>query len=187
MTTTTDVIDEIFSRFRTRGDASYIGEPVSQTEHALQTALAAEREGAPAILIAAALLHDIGHLLTDAPEDAAADGIDTVHEELGATWLERWFVPAVTEPARLHVAAKRYLCAVDPDYRALLSRASAESLQLQGGAMTAAEVRAFEQNPHWHDAVRVRRWDDVAKTRGLETPAVEHYRRFLVAALRRDT
>ena len=180
----TGVIDEIFETFRRRGDAAYIGEPVSQTEHALQTALAAERAGAPATLLASALLHDYGHLVHSLDEDAAEHGIDTAHEEVGAEWLESRFLPAVTEPMRLHVAAKRYLCAVHDAYVRSLSDASRRSLELQGGPFSPAEVRAFEGRPFWSDAVRLRRWDDIAKVRGLPTPPLEHYRPALVASLR---
>src|SRR6516225_6317978 len=116
------------------------GEPVSQTEHALQTAWAAEQAGAASALIAAALLHDIGHLLHDLPEDCAHHGIDDAHEVRGARWLVQHFGPDVTEPVRLHVPAKRYLCSTDPAYRSQLSEASELSLKLQGGPFTPAEV-----------------------------------------------
>jgi gamma-butyrobetaine dioxygenase len=98
--------------------------------------------------------------------------------------LARWFGPEVTEPVRLHVAAKRYLCAVEPGYLAALSPASVHSLGLQGGPMTDAEARAFESNPYYRDAVRLRRWDDEAKVVGLAVPGIEHYRDRLEAAAR---
>ena len=119
------------------GDQLYIGEPVSMTEHMLQAAQAAELDGASPTLVAAALLHDFGHLIHDLPEDSAEHGIDTRHKDVGADYLARHFVPAVVEPTRLHVAAKRYLCAVDPAYLANLSPASILSLKLQGGPYTA--------------------------------------------------
>ena len=84
----------------------------------------------------AALLHDVGHLLHDLPDDAPDDGIDDVHEQLGDHWLKKFFVPAVCDPVRLHVDAKRYLCAVEPDYLATLSPPSLHSLRLQGGPFT---------------------------------------------------
>jgi predicted HD phosphohydrolase len=110
------IADEIFKIFESRGDDSYFGEPVSQVEHALQAAFQAEREGADDSLIVAALLHDVGHLLHDLPENIADQGIDAHHEELSEAWLSHHFGPEITEPVKLHVAAKRYLCAVDPDY-----------------------------------------------------------------------
>ena len=158
-----------------RGDEMYLGEPVSQLEHALQTANFARQAQAKPTLIAAALLHDIGHLLHDLPEDVAATGIDTRHEEAGCHWLMARFGPAVAEPVRLHVAAKRYLCAVDPDYLAQLSPASMLSLSLQGGPFTTAQTREFEQLPWYRDAVSLRRWDDAAKQPGLPVPATEEY------------
>jgi [1-hydroxy-2-(trimethylamino)ethyl]phosphonate dioxygenase len=182
-----DVIEEIFAAFRARGEVAYLGEPVSLAEHMLQTALAAESDGADPVLVASALLHDYGHLVHELPEDAADHGIDTVHEEAGAAWLERHFVPRVTEPLRLHVLAKRYLCATEPEYRAALSPASVHSLELQGGPCTPAEVADFEAGPFAGEALRLRRWDDVAKLAGLVTPPLEHYRPALQAGLRADS
>lgn len=178
-----DIVEQIITLYRTRGDAMYGGEAVTQTEHALQTAYLAESGGSPSTLIAAALLHDIGHLVHDLPEHAADLGLDDRHEALGAQWLEAHFGPAVTEPGKLHVAAKRYLCAVDPEYRSRLSPASALSLELQGGPMATDEARAFEALPFAGDAVKLRRWDDEAKIPGWAVPPLEHYRLRLQACL----
>jgi gamma-butyrobetaine dioxygenase len=180
------IVEEILELFATRGAAAYHGEEVSQEEHALQAAEMAEREGAPDALIVAALLHDVGHLLDGQDEDLAVRGVDGRHEEEGCAWLSRHFGPEVTEPIRLHVAAKRYLCAVDPSYLAGLSPASALSLKLQGGPMSPAEVAAFEANATFRDAVRLRYWDDTAKIPGLPVPGPLHYRGRLEAVARRD-
>jgi phosphonate degradation associated HDIG domain protein len=177
-------VDEIVTLFETRGDAAYLGEPVSQREHALQAAYLAEQEGAPEHLIVAALLHDIGHLLHDLPENIADEGVDTCHEDLGHAWLSRYFPAEVTEPVRLHVAAKRYLCAVEPEYLRQLSPASVQSLALQGGPFSSEEARAFEQNHHGRAAVRLRRWDDGAKVVAWAVPGVAHYRTRLENALK---
>ena len=123
------VVDDLSELFAQRGNSLYGGEAVTQREHALQAARLAEKSGADAELITAALLHDIGHLLHEFPDDAADDGVDDRHEELGERWLSRHFGPAVTEPVRLHVAAKRYLCAVEADYFSELSPTSVQSLQ----------------------------------------------------------
>jgi [1-hydroxy-2-(trimethylamino)ethyl]phosphonate dioxygenase len=179
------MIDNILSLFAERGQGLYFGEAVTETEHALQCAHLAEASGADDALIAAALLHDVGHLLHGLPEDIAVHGIDGRHEHAGAAWLERWFGPAVVEPVRLHVAAKRYLCAVEPPYLAALSAASQASLQLQGGPMNAAELHAFEQHPWSRSATRVRRWDDAAKVPGLAVPGLAHYRSRLASVLLR--
>jgi phosphonate degradation associated HDIG domain protein len=179
-----NVIDHILSLFAARGRGAYFGEAVTQTEHALQCAHLAEQSGADAALVAAALLHDLGHLLHGLAEDVAEQGIDGRHEDGGARWLDRYFGPAVVDPVRLHVAAKRYLCAVAPDYAAALSPASLRSLRLQGGPFTPDEVRRFEQEPWFRSAVAVRRWDDVAKVPGLAVPGLEHYRSLLEAVLR---
>jgi phosphonate degradation associated HDIG domain protein len=170
------IVDEICDLFATRGHAAYIGEPVSQLEHALQAAWHAERAGASDALVVAALLHDVGHLITKLPEDCAEHGIDDRHEALGQAWLRRHCGPEVTEPVRLHVAAKRYLCATDAGYRDQLSPASRQSLALQGGPFTPDEAADFERSSHYRDAVELRRWDDLAKVPGLEVPGLEHYR-----------
>jgi len=170
------VVDEVVELFATRGHDAYVGEPVSQLEHGLQAAYYAEREGASDELIVAALLHDIGHLIHKLPEDAADHGIDTRHEHLGGAWLKRYCGPEVTEPIRLHVPAKRYLCATDAEYQAQLSPASIQSLTLQGGPFTPDEVAEFERNPHFRAAVALRRWDDLAKIPALEVPPLEYYR-----------
>lgn len=176
--------DRIIRIFETQGSAAYFGEPVSQLEHALQTAWHAAQQNAPAALVTAALVHDIGHLLHDMGEHVAGRGIDALHEDVGEAWLARHFGPEVTAPVRLHVAAKRYLCATDPGYAARLSAASIDSLQLQGGPFTEAEARAFEQQPFWREAVRLRRWDDLAKVAGMEVPGLEHYRAMIEEASR---
>jgi phosphonate degradation associated HDIG domain protein len=177
-----DPIDFVLRLFQQRGGAAYLGEPVSQTEHALQAARAAEQAGAGAALVAAALLHDVGHLLHDLPEDCALAGIDDAHEERGARWLARHFGPEVTEPVRLHVGAKRFLCATDPAYAARLSEASRRSLRLQGGPLAPDEAARFRLHPHADAAVALRRLDEQAKVPGLPTPGLDHFRPFLEAA-----
>ena len=181
----TEVVDEIFRVFREYGSGAYLGEPVSMTEHMLQSAHAAEQDGAPPRLVAAALLHDYGHFIHEHDEDAAEHGIDTRHEDVAHAFLSEHFGPEIAEPIRLHVAAKRYLCATDPSYLGELSPASIHSLELQGGPYSAAEVAAFEASPHAADAVRLRRYDDAGKVAGLETPDLEHYRPVLEAAIQR--
>jgi phosphonate degradation associated HDIG domain protein len=170
-------MDDVFELLVTRGQGMYFGEAVSELEHALQAAYFAERDGAGDALVVAALLHDVGHLLHGQGEDVAQRRIDARHEEAGCAWLSSHFGPAVTEPVRLHVAAKRYLCRVDPAYRAAISAASVQSLGLQGGPMDAAEAVEFERNPWQRDAVRLRRYDDQAKVVGLAVPGLEHYRK----------
>ena len=178
-----DAIDTILTTFRSRGAAAYLGEPVTLREHMLQTAHAAELDGAPQELVAAALLHDYGHLVHGGPEDAAEHGIDTEHEEVGFRFLAAHFPPEVVEPVRLHVAAKRYLCAVDPSYLDELSESSKVSLELQGGPMSASEIAAFEALPQFEAACRLRRYDDIGKDPAAATPPLEHYAPVLEAVL----
>lgn len=158
-----------------RADGQYGLAEINQRQHALQAAWLAERQGCPASLIAAALLHDIGHMIHDLGHDAAEKGVDDKHEVLGHEFLAAMFGPDVTEPVRLHVAAKRYLCAVEPDYFSRLSRDSVVSLALQGGPMSAAEVAEFEAVPQYRAAVQLRRFDEQAKVKGLQTPPASHF------------
>jgi [1-hydroxy-2-(trimethylamino)ethyl]phosphonate dioxygenase len=180
------VADEILAIFLERGGSAYYGEEVSQLEHALQAAHCARQAGARESLIVAALVHDIGHLLDEIQEGIADQGIDAKHEEIGQYWLMKRFGADVTEPVHLHVSAKRYLCATDNSYFAKLSAASVQSLALQGGAMTSAEVEEFERNEFYREAVWLRRWDDQAKIPGFDTPALNSYSEMLngVAARR---
>lgn len=180
-----DPVAEAIALFAAGGGERYLGELVTQSEHALQAAWLAEKEGAAPALIVAALLHDVGHLLHDEGDDAAMRGLDTRHEALGAAFLSRRFATEVVAAVSLHVEAKRYLAAIEPDYAARLSPASALSLQLQGGPMDPAECRRFEAKRAAADAVRLRRWDDAAKTVGLATPGFDHFRPYLEAVVRR--
>jgi phosphonate degradation associated HDIG domain protein len=170
------VADEVLALYAQRGAQSYFGEDVNMSEHGLQAAHFAEADGAPEALVIAALLHDIGHLTENAPADIRDWKHDAHHERSGARYLAQRFGPEVSEPVRLHVPAKRYLCATDPDYLSKLSEASVITLKLQGGPMSAAEIAAFEAEPHWREAVRVRRWDDMGKVPRLEVAGFEHYR-----------
>jgi len=176
-------LDEIRVAFAKRGGDTY-GEGVSQLEHALQCAACAERDGAAPALIAATLLHDVGHLIHDLPQDIADQGIDTQHESLGSAFLSRYFGAGVTEPVRLHVAAKRYLATTERGYYDLLSQASIQSLQLQGGLMSPEECARFAKEPFADDAVRLRRWDDAGKLVGANTPDLAHFERYVREALR---
>jgi len=177
-------IDEIFELLRTRGEELYGREAVTQREHALQCALEAQEAGADDALVAAALLHDIGHLIDPDFDTEADETVDLRHEVKGANYLQQWFPAAVTEPIRLHVPAKRYLAAVEPGYFETLSPASVHSLDLQGGRFSAAEAADFAAQPHAEASIALRRWDDRAKRPQRPTPDLEHYRSILEACLR---
>jgi phosphonate degradation associated HDIG domain protein len=182
MTDTDGFIDQVFGVLTEKGADHYGESGVNQLQHALQAAAQAERAGAGDAMIAAALLHDIGHLI-DADADAARlRGEDRRHEDLGADYLAPVFGPDVTEPIRLHVPAKRYLVARKDAYGDRLSPASVHSLDMQGGAFDAAEAEAFERLPYFEDAVRLRVWDEGAKDADAETPPLEHYRETLIRA-----
>lgn len=171
---TADRIDGIFDILRKNGEAAYIGEPVSQLAHALQSATFAQMDDAPPSLILAALFHDIGHFTHDFPADCADDGIDSRHEEAAMAVLDG-FPLVFTQPIRLHVEAKRYLCGKDSSYHDGLSAASKHSLTLQGGPMNEADIAAFEQNTYFADAVRLRGYDDAGKMIGMDTPDLDYF------------
>jgi len=179
-----DVVEEILALYASRGSAAYAPERVSQTEHALQTARQAMAAHAPEPLVAAALLHDVGHLLFDLDEATLAEHeIDGQHEARGAAFLGRYFRPEVVRPVGLHVAAKRYLCAVEPGYADRLSTASVGSLALQGGPLSTREISAFERRVGAREAVALRWWDEAAKEPGLRVPGLDSYRPLLEACL----
>jgi len=167
-------VAELVDLFARLGGLRY-GEDVSQLEHALQTAHHAKLDDAPPALIAAALLHDVGHMMQKAGEDAADRGIDTRHEQISAGYLARAFGPDVTEPIRLHVAAKRYRVAVDPAYLEHLSRASLQSLALQGGPMSVDQIADFLADPWAEPALRLRGYDEAGKAPDAEVASFETY------------
>jgi phosphonate degradation associated HDIG domain protein len=174
-----DIITEISGVFERYQNIPYLGEGVTQLAHALQSAREAEKARASDELITAALLHDIGHLVHDLPqEDPAYVGYwhrNDGHEIAGAAWLARGFPDTVSQPVRWHVPAKRYLCAIEPEYFKHLSSGAQHSLQLQGGPMSPYECTEFEENQWCQAAIAVRRWDDAAKRPGRQTPPLQHY------------
>lgn len=169
-------VDVLFDYMEERGQSFY-DEVVTQLEHALQCAALARQNEASSTLITGALLHDIGHIILDEHNaDKAFLDMDLNHEAVGAQYLAPFFPEAVTTPIRLHVPAKRYLCTTDPSYHDGLSEASKRSLIVQGGVMSDEEREAFEQIPHFEDGLTLRRWDDLAKVKGLEISGLEAYR-----------
>ncbi|MDE0042707.1 MAG: HD family phosphohydrolase [Candidatus Poribacteria bacterium] len=163
--------------FMVRRGQTFYDESVTQLEHALQCANQARINDSTATQVTSALLHDLGHFLLDEHNaDIAFLADDLNHEAVGADFLEPFFPDAVTTPVRLHVPAKRYLCTTDAAYYGGLSEASKRSLRVQGGVMSDEERSAFERIPHFEDALSLRRWDDLAKVRNLETPGLEVYR-----------
>ena len=173
--TTDSIVAFLGDIFERRGADSYLGEQVTMSEHMLQAAALAEAAGAGDELVAAALLHDIGHYTGEFPEDALEAGIDNHHDEAGAAVLAPFFPEIVTACVRHHVDAKRYLCATDAGYFDRLSPASVHTLQLQGGPMSAGEVVAFRQNRNLDAIIQVRLWDEAAKVAGKHTPPFAHY------------
>jgi phosphonate degradation associated HDIG domain protein len=179
-------LPEIERVLTTRGQNQYGREAVSQLDHALQCAQLAEQAGHAAETVVAALLHDLGHLLVD-EKTRTAPARDDLHQYIALPFLRGLLPDAVLEPIRLHVDAKRYLCATEPTYHATLSPASVRSLELQGGVYSADQAEAFMRQPYAAEAVALRRYDDNAKTPGRPTPPLEHFTQLMATvALRAD-
>lgn len=172
---------ELLDIFVGRATKRYGLSDVNQLQHALQAAALAEADGASPATVLASLLHDVGHMIHRLGDNPAARGIDDVHEALGADWLAERFGPEVSEPVRLHVAAKRYLCTVESDYFGKLAPDSVRSLALQGGLMSADELERFRANPQHEEAVRLRRYDEAAKDPRASTPDFDHFLRHVEA------
>ena len=182
--TAAEKVATLFDYMERRGQSFY-DESVTQLQHACQCANQARLHDGSTTQVASALLHDIGHFLLD-EHNAENDFLeeDQNHEEVGADYLEPFFPAAVTTPIRLHVPAKRYLCTTDASYYDDLSEASKRSFRLQGGVMSDKEQAAFERIPHYQDALQLRRWDDLAKVKGLETPVIDTYREAVQACFK---
>ena len=171
-------LEDVLNTYREHGHLIY-GESITELQHALQCATFAQQAGEPPVVVAAALLHDYGHLCHHLGEDIAEHGVDARHECIGANRLRGLLVDEIVDAGRLHVAAKRYLCWKEPAYLDELSDASRQSLRLQGGPMNDAEATEFEQEPHFKIAVRVRRYDDKGKVPGMNTPDLDSFRPLL--------
>lgn len=176
----------LFSYMKERGQENY-EEDVSQYQHALQTAFLAKKSDADAALQTAALLHDIGHMLAEDEEGTINPTLkDDFHEDRGARFLSQFFPKAVTEPIRLHVEAKRYMCSTNETYFEGLSDASKKSFHLQGGKMSAEEIESFEKKPFYQAGITLRKWDDQAKLVGLKIPEIEGYEGVVERSLLED-
>jgi phosphonate degradation associated HDIG domain protein len=175
-------LSDICVLFARKGGRAYEGEDVTQLEHALQAAAQAEAAGASPALIAAALLHDLGHLLNDQGETPTLRGVDDLHQFAALPFLRPLYGDDVLGPIHMHVDAKRYLCATRADYYAALSADSKRSLVLQGGVYSADEAARFIEQLHAEAAVKIRLWDDLAKIPGAATPPLAHFVPALEAA-----
>lgn len=171
----TNIVDFIGSIFEKRGDEEYLGEPVTMGQHMLQGATMAEKSREPDEIIIGTLLHDIGHFTSEFGTFSMEDTEDRYHEDAGAAVLEQFFPKVITDCCRYHVAAKRYLCATDPEYFQKLSTASIHSLNLQGGPMSEAELKDFEKNPNLKQILKVRLYDDAGKIPDMITPSFWHF------------
>ena len=168
--------EHVIRLFEQRGQGRYGSEQVSQLQHALQCAVFAKRQGAGSAMIAAALLHDLGHIIDHQPmPESDNQNLDDAHEQRAYQWIKSNFGKSVADPVRLHVAAKRYLCTVEPEYLARLSPASLKSFHDQGGLMSQSQIDDFRDEPFAFEAVELRRWDDLAKDPTMQTPTIDDF------------
>jgi len=177
-----EIIEEILAAFAACGHLDY-GESISMQEHMLQSAFLAESKGEDDAVVVATLLHDYGHLVCNMPNNTFEEGIDNYHEDAGADALQDWFGDEIVGAVRLHVAAKRYLCAATPAYRDKLSPASITTLAVQGGPMDEQEMAEFRKLAGHRMALKVRVYDDLGKEKQMERPELEHYIPKLVACM----
>ncbi len=185
MLTASNIVNHIEDIFNRRGAESYLGEQVTMAQHMLQTAQKAEQAGADDSQVVAALLHDIGHYKNEIPEIVLTKGKNNFHEEAGANFLEDYFPRSVVEPIRQHVAAKRYLCAVKPEYFKRLSKASVHTLSLQGGPMNAKEIEEFERNDYLEQSIQLRYWDEDGKDPDKAHLSFSYYRSLIESLVER--
>lgn len=180
--TSAEIAEQILDAFETCGHLDY-GEDISMREHMLQTACLAERNGEHDRVVVAALLHDYGHLICNMPNNIFAEGVDNFHQEIGAEALKEWFGNDIVDAVRLHVDAKRYLCAVNPDYFEKLSDSSITTLEIQGGPMNGQEVLEFRSSKGHETATRIRVYDDMGKLPDMQRPGLDYYIPMIIKCL----
>ena len=176
-----EIIEKIIKKYQTNKDF-YLGEKVTIAEHMIQTAMLAEKNNSPQSLICACLLHDIGHFIIKDPDQLVSKSVDGKHEDIAFNFLKNYFKPEVTEPIKLHVNAKRYLCR-EKSYYNLLSKASKVSLELQGGKMNNDEAKKFVLLKHHKDAITLRKYDDEGKIPNMKIKNINDYKELITSNL----
>ena len=172
-----NIVDQIIFNF-SNNKSLYIGEDLTIAEHMIQTAMLAEKNQCSDDLICSSLLHDYGHFVIEDPKQLVTDKIDGRHEIIGANYLKKFFHNEIIEPILLHVEAKKYLSR-DKRYFDSLSEASKISLKLQGGAMSDLEVKKFEKNKNYENAIKLRKFDEGAKQKNIKIKKIEDYKELL--------
>ena len=176
-----EIIEKIIKKYHTNKDF-YLGEKITIAEHMIQTAMLAEKNNSPQSLICACLLHDIGHFIIQDPDQLVSKSVDGKHEDIAFNFLKNYFKPEVTEPIKLHVSAKRYLCR-EKSYYNLLSKASKVSLELQGGKMNNDEAQKFILLKHHKDAITLRKYDDEGKIPNMKIKNINDYKELITSHL----
>ena len=176
-----NIVNQIISSY-SNNKSLYIGEKVTITEHMIQTAMLAEKSNSSSDLICSSLLHDYGHFILDNPDDLVKKKKDGKHEDIGYEFLKKYFVRNVVEPIKYHVKAKKYL-ARDKKYYDCLSEASKKSLRFQGGIMNNKEAKEFECIKFFESSIKLRKFDEVAKKKGLKIKSINEYKNLLVSKL----
>jgi len=176
-----NIIDKIISNY-SNNKSLYIGEKVTMSEHMIQTAMLAEKTNCSSNLVCSSLLHDYGHFILENSDDLVAKNQDGNHEDVGCSFLEKYFVEDILGPIKYHVKAKKYL-ARERSYYELLSEASKISLKLQGGVMSKEEAKKFERNKFFENSIKLRKFDEIAKKSGLKIKSIKEYKNLLTSKL----
>jgi len=171
------IIEKIVKNYKTN-KSLYIGEKVTMSEHMIQSAMLAEKNKCSSSLVCASLLHDYGHFILDDPDQLINKKEDGQHEDVAYLYLKKYFKKNVVEPIKIHVKAKRYL-ARNQKYYKILSQASKVSLHLQGGVMSEQEAKKFEKERFFHDAIKLRKFDEAAKKTGIKMKNINDYKNLL--------
>jgi predicted HD phosphohydrolase len=179
-------ITKLFNWIKDEGRTKY-DESVTQLDHSIQTAMLARKYNAKSSLVVASLLHDIGHIILN-ENDLKVDflHLDLNHEIVGAKWLEKVFPESVTEPIKLHVPAKRYLCTIDKNYYKKLSFSSKKSFNLQGGIMNNEEENEFLNNNYYMDALKLRKWDEKAKKKNMTMLPINDFKKDILSVIKKE-
>ena len=175
------IVDQIIFSY-SNNKSLYIGEKITITEHMIQTAMLAEKNNCSSSLICSSLLHDYGHFILENPDDLVNKEKDGKHEDVGYKFLREYFVKDVVEPIKYHVKAKRYL-ARDKKYYQILSKASKNSLKLQGGIMDEKEANEFKNNEFFENSIKLRKFDEGAKKILPKIKSIKEYKNLLVSKL----
>lgn len=184
------IAHEIIELYQKHGGNEYYGEPVTQLQHACQSAELAKQQESNDEMVLAAFLHDIGHICAAGHNETVMENYGVMnHEKIGAAFLRnRKFSDRLIQLVQAHVSAKRYLTHKDESYYNKLSEASKQTLIYQGGKMSHDEALVFENDSLFHEMIAMRKIDELAKDETKQTGDLNFYHQLIVEHLvKRET